>query len=487
MARRNVLSAIKCFRKAGLLDAEESAQYLLAHVLGSTSISTSRSAVAKNLELTQEQLSHFTDLCKRRVNREPLQYIVGNWDFFTLRNLLIKPPCLVPRPETEEFVSLVLTDLKKRYPASSRGSTGSSVGLYNLTDNPTSQANKKFFLEIGIGTGAISLSLLQELDKSWCGIAIDVSEDAVALAEENAKLQQLNERLCVLHLPAQALWPSHQRLLPADVPLEARMTALKKLVSFLHSHLPNTPRLSQLSEPFHPLPLHALVSNPPYLPPEDMTDDKLQAELKFEDPRALNGFEPVGLGLILDILYSLVDREREADISSETGNDLAGGSESDIHPPNEWFRLVDNAPLWFETHTTHPSVIYNLLQSPNRTQVSHSIEEQVEATPSEKPTSITTERLGHDAKAEPGTSLHHEMLKPASGIGSAQPLVPETKDTHEVLSYLEKQFSKRLLTGQAAANKQYLEKLRKSLKWDSAYTDFRTLPRFVCLRWNERK
>ena len=52
-------------------------------------------------------------LIERRISsREPVQYIVGEWDFHNLENVAVRPPALVPRPETEQLVDLVLEDLR---------------------------------------------------------------------------------------------------------------------------------------------------------------------------------------------------------------------------------------------------------------------------------------------------------------------------------------------------------------------------------------
>lgn len=70
--------------------------------------------------------------------RMPVQYIIGEWDFCEL-NLKIVPPVFIPRPETEELVELILQQ----------------------TDDKLTMR----FLEVGCGTGAISLALLHSLPK----------------------------------------------------------------------------------------------------------------------------------------------------------------------------------------------------------------------------------------------------------------------------------------------------------------------------------
>lgn len=84
------------------------------------------------------QLNRFEQLCECRLARMPVQYIVGEWDFCNLK-LKISPPVFIPRPETEELVELILQQC----------------------DDKLSMR----FMEIGSGTGAISLALLHSLPK----------------------------------------------------------------------------------------------------------------------------------------------------------------------------------------------------------------------------------------------------------------------------------------------------------------------------------
>lgn len=84
------------------------------------------------------QLHRFEQLCECRLAKMPVQYILGGWDFCNLK-LKILPPVFIPRPETEELVELI---------------------LQQSDDKLTIR-----FLEIGSGTGAVSLALLHSLPK----------------------------------------------------------------------------------------------------------------------------------------------------------------------------------------------------------------------------------------------------------------------------------------------------------------------------------
>ena len=109
----------------------------------------------------------------RLVKGEPVQYVLGEWDF---RTLTLKCDCraLIPRPETEELVTRVLSRLRSRLP--------SSVSCPLVVD-------------VGTGTGAIILSLAKEFKGDAILLGTDISEGAIALAKENAERCGLSEKV----------------------------------------------------------------------------------------------------------------------------------------------------------------------------------------------------------------------------------------------------------------------------------------------------
>ena len=118
-------------------------------------------------ELTQEQIDAFEANVSRRVQREPLAYVLGEWGF---RRLTLKTDrrALIPRPETEIVVERALEHVR---------------GL----DEPE-------VLDVGTGTGAIALAIADELPTARV-TAMDVSEDALSLARENLDLTGVNGRV----------------------------------------------------------------------------------------------------------------------------------------------------------------------------------------------------------------------------------------------------------------------------------------------------
>ena len=142
------------------------AEWLLAEVLG-----TSRTRLRSHPEAlaTNAQYKHYAKLLERRAAGEPLAYIIGRQDFWTLR-LAISPAVLVPRPETELLIERALV----LHP----DELGSVVDL-------------------GTGSGAIALSLAKERP-GWRLTATDISQEALSVARANAQSLDLG-RVQFLH------------------------------------------------------------------------------------------------------------------------------------------------------------------------------------------------------------------------------------------------------------------------------------------------
>jgi release factor glutamine methyltransferase len=162
-----VLDAIKkttdFFSAKGLENPRLNAELIVGHALG-----LKRMQLYLQFErlLTEPELEKIRPLMRRRAAREPLQYIFGETEFFGLK-LKTDRRALIPRPETERLVELV---------------------TYYITNSPVR------ILDLGTGTGAIALALA----KHWSGAAVtavDASEDALALAGENAAALGLAERV----------------------------------------------------------------------------------------------------------------------------------------------------------------------------------------------------------------------------------------------------------------------------------------------------
>lgn len=146
------------FASKGVPDAKLDAQILLAHALGCKRLDL---FLRFDEPLPETRLSVFREMAKRRAKREPLQHIVGTVEFFGL-TLKSDGRALVPRHETEELCDIITREI--------------------FTD----KAAEISVLDLGTGTGAIALALAKYFPNSKVAAA-DLSEEAIALAKENAE------------------------------------------------------------------------------------------------------------------------------------------------------------------------------------------------------------------------------------------------------------------------------------------------------------
>ena len=124
-------------------------------------------------EVEERQLEAMRRAMARLVKGEPIQYVLGEWDFRSL-TLKCDRRALIPRPETEELVTRALDYL----------------GGYD-----DGASGRPVVVDVGTGTGAIILSIASEYRKPAMLIGTDISEDAIALARENAALTGLGDRV----------------------------------------------------------------------------------------------------------------------------------------------------------------------------------------------------------------------------------------------------------------------------------------------------
>ena len=135
----------------------------------SKSINLNRENILLNLNsiASQHQIKVFFNKVNKRLNKEPIAYILGEKEFWKT-NFNITKNVLIPRPETEIIVEEALKIIPK--------------------------FTQKNILDIGTGSGCIIISIL--LERKECkGTAIDVSKEAIKLAKHNAKMQHVGNRL----------------------------------------------------------------------------------------------------------------------------------------------------------------------------------------------------------------------------------------------------------------------------------------------------
>src|SRR5213083_689248 len=151
------------FKKRNIENPRLNAEYLLAHVLGRKRIEL---YLEFERELAEMELGPLRDLVKRRSGGEPLQHLLGTVEFCGLTFLCDKR-AMVPRPETEELVELVESKIENR---------------------------KSRIVDVGTGSGVIALSLAIKFPEAEI-LGVDISDDALTLAQENAARLNLADRI----------------------------------------------------------------------------------------------------------------------------------------------------------------------------------------------------------------------------------------------------------------------------------------------------
>lgn len=152
----------------GFDDARLNIELLLGHVLNLQRI---RLYTNFDKPLSDDELARFKALLKRRLEHEPLQYILGETEFMGLK-FRVDNRVLIPRPDTEVLVEQTIKELQTRY-----------------IDSEAVRV-----LEIGTGSGCIAVSIAHG-KKSSHVTAIDISSDAIDVAQENATLNGVADRI----------------------------------------------------------------------------------------------------------------------------------------------------------------------------------------------------------------------------------------------------------------------------------------------------
>ena len=150
--------------------AKIDAEVILADVL---KISRVNLITKQNTSLNQEQEDLFAKLIKRRKQQEPVAYILNKKEFWN-ENYYVDKRVLIPRPETEILIEMLLKKVKDK--------------------------SKVFqILDLGCGSGCLLISCLKEFNKSL-GLGIDISSLALEVAKKNIQSHKINSRAKLLKL-----------------------------------------------------------------------------------------------------------------------------------------------------------------------------------------------------------------------------------------------------------------------------------------------
>jgi len=159
---------VMALQQADVETASLDARLLLQHVLG---ITREQWMMQDGLTLSLEQDAAYQELIAKRAERCPLSQLVGEREFWG-RSFRVTGDTLDPRPDSETLIEAVLTQVRDRQAA------------YSL-------------LDLGTGTGCLLLTLLKELPNAR-GVGVDVSREALAVAQQNAKAMEIGERVTFL-------------------------------------------------------------------------------------------------------------------------------------------------------------------------------------------------------------------------------------------------------------------------------------------------
>jgi len=167
--RQTIRDAERRLGQKGILSPGLDAEILLASCL-----EMDRTGLFRDMDrpITPREMQSFNGFVERRLRGEPVAYIVGRKEFWSL-DLKVSPAVLVPRPETEILVQVVLETARRLGYAAPR------------------------ILEIGTGSGAISVALARELVSARV-VATDLSLEALGIARENAAIHGVAGRIFFL-------------------------------------------------------------------------------------------------------------------------------------------------------------------------------------------------------------------------------------------------------------------------------------------------
>jgi release factor glutamine methyltransferase len=151
-------------KRSNNLNSRLDSEILVSHL-----INIPRESIYSKLKenLSSNKTEELQKLVSRRVKKEPIAYILNNKEFWST-NFYVDRSVLIPRPETEVLIDLILSQISNKN-------------------------NYLNILDIGTGSGCILISLLKELVKAK-GIGVDKSTKAIAIAKKNSISQQVDNR-----------------------------------------------------------------------------------------------------------------------------------------------------------------------------------------------------------------------------------------------------------------------------------------------------
>jgi release factor glutamine methyltransferase len=266
--------------QSGIQTARLDAECLLAKVLGWARVQV---ILDQQQHLTSRQFGQYLRLLQRREQREPLAYLLGVREFWSLP-LSVSPGVLIPRPETESLVEAALAVCRT---LESRESTpaptpGPSEGARTPAGSPAPRGGLSI-VDLCTGSGAVAIALARELPGARI-FATDSSWRALRVARANAEAHGVADRVVVLRGDLWRAFAGHALSAPVDV----------------------------------------VVANPPYVP--SGTIQTLMPEVQWEPRVALDG-GPDGLRVLREVIQTTPSYLREGgSLLVEIGADQAAAA-----------------------------------------------------------------------------------------------------------------------------------------------------------------
>jgi release factor glutamine methyltransferase len=174
------------FHTKRVSEPRASAEVLLAHTLG---VSRLDLYLRYDQPLNPEELARFKALVVRRREGEPVAYLTGHREFWSL-DFHVTPAVLIPRPETETLVAAAVEAAEDKISPKDMGQE--EVQPKNENRKPETPPLRG--LEVGVGSGAVVVALAKELPRAdW--VAVDLSEEAIDVARDNARRHGVDGRI----------------------------------------------------------------------------------------------------------------------------------------------------------------------------------------------------------------------------------------------------------------------------------------------------
>ncbi|ELR71445.1 Methylase of polypeptide chain release factor [Fulvivirga imtechensis AK7] len=181
------------------------AHLIMEHIFG---IDKTEIIVDRSINANKVQAKELNKFIERLNNHEPVQYIIGEADFYG-RKFKVNPGVLIPRNETEELVHLIIKE-----------NTGKKIK----------------FLDIGTGTGCIPITILKEL-KGSRAFAIDIDPRVIKTARQNAELHQVQVEFMLIDILNESI-PQHGLDVIVSNPPYVTETDKKEMKSNVLKHEP---------------------------------------------------------------------------------------------------------------------------------------------------------------------------------------------------------------------------------------------------------